>query len=288
MTRCRRTWYTQFMGSSDKTGTRRLLPVLRYPGGKQKMLKFLNRFLPDRDEIRGRYVEPFVGGGAVFFHVQPGRAILSDSNAELIDVYGGIRDDPITVWDRYESFGSTKEEYDRVRSLDPSQLSLTDRAARLLYLNRTCFKGNWRHNARGEFNIGYGGQSRRWVVTKDCLVGASHALGAAEILCSDFEPVIENCGRGDYLFLDPPYQPHKRELVNDHYARKHFTFADHKRLADALRRCARRGATWCMTTSAHPDILALFEGFPTWEVPPQGRGPSRSGEVLISNHGGRG
>lgn len=271
---------------SNRKGTRRLLPVLRYPGGKQKMLKFLNRFLPDRDEIRRRYVEPFVGGGAVFFHVQPGRAILSDSNAELIDVYRGIRDNPIAVWNRYESFGSTKEEYDRIRTLDPSQLNLTDRAARLLYLNRTCFKGNWRHNARGEFNIGYGGQSRRWVITKDCLVAASHALRGAETLCSDFEPVIERCGKGDYLFLDPPYQPHERELVNDHYAWQHFTFADHERLADVLRRCVRHGAAWCMTTSAHPDIVALFQGLEVRKISSGRRGLNNSGEVLILGDGG--
>jgi len=273
---------------SDKRRGDSLSPVLRYPGGKQRMLTFLGDFLPCRDDIRGKYVEPFVGGGAVFFHVQPVEAILSDSNAELIDVYRGIRDDPVGVWERYEAFGNTKEEYHRVRSLCAARLGLTERAARSLYLNRTCFKGNWRHNANGQFNVGYGGQSRRWVITRDYLVAVSRALSTAELLCSDFEAMIDASEKGDFLFLDPPYRPGERELVNDHYSWKHFAFADHQRLAGALRRCVHRGATWCMTTSAHSDILALFEGFPAWEAPPRGRGPSRSGEVLISNHGGWG
>ena len=252
------------------------------------MLRFLSRFLPDRDDIRGRYVEPFVGGGAVFFHVQPTRAILSDSNPELIDVYQGIRDDPSGVWEKYRSYGSTKKDYDRVRRLDPSQLGLSERAARLLYLNRTCFKGNWRHNSKGEFNIGYGGQSRRWVITEDCLLAACRALRCAQILCGDFEIVIDSCSNGDYLFLDPPYQPGKSQLVNDHYGWRQFALTDHERLATVLRRCVQRGAAWCMTTSAHPDIVRLFEGFETREIPTRTRASSSSGEVLILSHGGRG
>ena len=274
------------MLARDQKGGPRVLPVLRYPGGKQRMLTFLSRFLPKGDEIRGRYVEPFVGGGAVFLYVQPRRAVISDLNSELIDLYRGIRIDPLGVWKRYVLWGSTKEEYNRVRTLDPSQLGVTERAARLLYLNRTCFKGNWRHNANGEFNIGYGGQSRRWVVTKDYLVGVSGALACAEIRCGDFEPVIDGCGQGDYLFVDPPYRPGQRELVNAHYLWKRFTFADDERLAAALRRCLKRGVTWCLTTSAHADILRLFQGFRVLEVPPRREGLSSSGEVLILGDGG--
>lgn len=250
------------------------------------MVRFLNRFLPKAVEIKGRYVEPFVGGGAIFLYLQPSRAILSDVNVELVDLYKGIRGDPIGVWETYAAFGNTKDEYKRVRSLNPLQLNLTQRAARLLYLNRTCFKGNWRHNANGEFNVGYGGQARRWVVNEHCLKAVAGALAPADLQCSDFEPIIDRCEKGDYLFVDPPYRPGERDPINSHYGWKQFAFEDHERLAVALTRCAKRGALWCMTTSAHPDILSLFRGFLTLEIPPRKRGITNSGEVLILVGGG--
>ena len=264
----------------------RVLPVVRYPGGKQRLLAFLNEFLPKQDGISGRYMEPFVGGASVFLHLRPRRAILADLTSELIDLYKGIRKAPLSVWKKYRSFGDTKDEYRRVRSMDPSQMELADRAARLLYLNRTCFKGNWRHNAKGEFNIGYGGQSRRWVVTRDYLSAVSRALRYASLRCSDFEPIIENAVEGDYLFLDPPYLPGQKQLVHDHYSWIRFTFSDHERLANALRRCADRGVRWAMTTSGHRDVLALFRGFRVRKIPQRGPRANGSGEVLILAHGG--
>jgi len=272
---------------SEAIGTLTASPVLRYPGGKRRLLGFLDRFLPARQDIAGRYVEPFLGGGAVFFHLQPATAILSDSNPELIDVYRGIRDDPSGVWRRYRSYKGTKEEYHRLRILKPDRLGLTSRAARSLYLNRTCFKGNWRHNAKGQFNIGYGGQSRRWVITQDCLLAVSNALRHSEIVCCDFESVLSTTKAGDFLFLDPPYQPGKKEPANDHYAWKHFTFSDHERLARALRLCSARGVNWCLTTSSHPDILALFQGFPVVQVPTNGGKAGHAQEVIVLGQGDR-
>ena len=235
-----------------------IAPVLRYPGGKQRILKFLSAYLPPAGSIGGRYIEPFVGGASVFLHVEPHRAILSDSNAELIDLYRGIKLEPLSVWRTYASFLDTKDEYIRVRRINPRWLNLAERTARLLYLNRTCFKGNWRHNSNGHFNIGYGGQSRRWVINLEYLSSVSKALASTEILCSDFEGVIELCKRGDFIFLDPPYSPGQKELINDHYVSKHFSFSDHERLASALWRASQRGARWCMTTSGHPAIIGLF------------------------------
>ena len=120
----------------------KVLPVLRYPGGKRRMLGFLDGFLPSPAETNGRYVEPFLGGGAVFLHLRPRRALLSADNSDLIDVYKGIKRDPAGVWRRYKSFGSTKYDYLRIRDGGTPVSDVVARAARLLYLNRTCFKGN--------------------------------------------------------------------------------------------------------------------------------------------------
>ncbi len=263
------------------------MPVVRYPGGKQRLIAFLSGFLPKPSQVTGRYMEPFVGSAAVFLHVRPRKATLSDTNPELIDLYLGIKKSPTGVWRAYSGFKNTKREYLRVRKLDPVRLDLVDRAARLLYLNRTCFKGNWRHNRKGEFNVGYGGQSRRWVLSEDYLTGVSRALRRAVIECGDFEEMIDRAEPGDYLFLDPPYRPGERELLHIHYHAKRFAFDDHRRLAAALRRADRREVEWCLTTSGHADIRRLFRGYQIEEIPNRGKQGASSGEVLVLSKRGR-
>lgn len=252
------------------------------------MLDFLKDHLPSPESIKGYYIEPFVGSGAVFFYLEPNRALLSDANPELIDIYRGIRYSPKRVWDAYRKFGSTKEDYRQVRDHKQAE-NVVDRAARMLFLNRTCFKGMWRHNREGKFNVGYGGQSRRWVISEEDLLSISKRLRKAKIYCSDFETIIKNAGKGDFLFLDPPYKPHEQEYTNSHYIWQQFRFEDHQRLAEALKQAKKRGVEWAMTTSAHPNILALFRGFYAIKIP-KGTGSlpgimtKNSGEALISSY----
>ena len=264
-----------------------LFPVVRYPGGKRTMLRFLSQFLPDASEYTGRFIEPFVGGAAVFLFANPDRALLSDSNPELIDLYRGINRDPGGVWRRYSSFGPTKTDYLQVRSWKSADLSQTERAARLLYLNRTCFKGNWRHNAKGEFNVGYGGQSRRWVISEPLLMDVSRALSSADLSCADFEETIKLASYRDFLFLDPPYKPGERQLQQSHYGSNQFRFEDHQRLALCLTRATERGVRWCMTTASHPDIIELFASFRIIPVPSRKKGITDSGQVTVLNVGGQ-
>lgn len=146
------------------------LTFVRYPGGKRRLISFLDEHLPSRSKISGKYIEPFVGGGSVYFHIRPRKAILSDLNAELIDLYRGIRSDPTKVWRIYQHLPTTKKGYNEIRKLKHFSLDLQNRAARTLFLNRTCFKGMWRHNSCGEFNVGYGGQARRWVISQKDLM----------------------------------------------------------------------------------------------------------------------
>ena len=140
-------------------------------------------------------------------------------------------------------------------------------AARLLYLNRTCFKGMWRHNASGMFNVGYGGQSRRWVITEQALMDISRRLRRAALRCTDFESIIDSCQTGDFVFADPPYRPGHLELANEHYVSQAFSHSDQKRLASALRRLANRGIPWALTNTAHPEILDLYQDFRILSLP---------------------
>ena len=210
------------------------------------MLSSLCSFLPSSAEISGRYIDPFVGGAAVFFYVRPRRALLSDINADLIDLYMTLRHHPSETWDQC--------------GLDPSRLDAPTRAARLLYLSRTCFKGMWRHNKKGQFNVGYGGESRRWVVTRRELQDASRMLRSADLRCGDFEPILDEAKRGDFVFLAPPYRPGAKRMHNAHYVAHEFGYSDQVRLAHALERASDRGIRWTMTNSAHADILSLYQG----------------------------
>ena len=194
--------------------TQKKVLFLRYPGGKGRMLDFLIPQFAPSILTANRFVEPFVGGGAIFFALSPKQALLSDINSELIDLYGGIRRYPIEVWNIFQGFPSTKNTYYKIRDWKHNELNLPTRTARTLYLNRTCFKGMWRHNSNGEFNVGYGGQDRRWVISKETLVWVSKKLWHVSLKCCDFEEVIDACEEDDFIFVDPPYRPGEREMAN--------------------------------------------------------------------------
>lgn len=262
--------------------------VVRYPGGKQRLINFIIDFIPKQFYKSGMYTEPFVGGATVFFTLNPKKALLSDINSELIDLYRGLKKDPIKIWRLYRSFPSTKKAYYKIRD-SADTLDLIERAARILYLNRTCFKGMWRHNSQGKFNIGYGGQDRRWVISKEILIAASNRLRRAFLKNVDFEKTIDECSKGDFIFLDPPYKPGRKELTNSHYTYNKFTFDDCKRLARSLRRASKMGVKWLLITSSHIDNVRLFKGNKIFKLP-RGTGnkpgllTSNSEEVLIYNY----
>jgi len=279
---------TSPLGSSINSAA---VAFLRYPGGKQRILDWLLQYIPGRDTIQGRFIEPFVGSGAIFFALNPRASLLTDINPELIDLYRGIRRYSDKVWEYFRTFPSSKKGYYKIRRMAHEELDLANKAARTLYLNRTCFKGMWRHNSSGQFNVGYGGQDRRWTLGQECLSTVARRLRRAKLRCCDFEDSIEECSRNDFLFVDPPYQPGKLDLTHDHFARFRFGAADHDRLARALRRATKRSVRWAMTTTSHPHVLALFAGHQVVTLPrgPRtklGRPAAESGEILVRNFWG--
>lgn len=267
---------------------------LRYPGSKRRILSFLIQHLPDKDEIRGRYLEPFVGSASVFFSVSPKKATLSDINPDLIDLLSGIQKFPDEVWQIYQTFGNHKKDYEEIRRNSRLE-KLQERSARVLYLNRTCFKGMWRTNKQGQFNVGYGGQDRRWVINEQNLVDVSLALKPAKIKCTDFENTIKTAKPGDFIFVDPPYRPGLKHETNDHYSGKTFNFEDQQRLSIILRWATKNKVLWAMTNTSHRDVVKLYSGFYKLNVPTgTGHLPGllvkRPSEVLISSYplkGGR-
>lgn len=264
-------------------------PFLRYPGGKQRLLRYILPYVEPELNQKNRYLEPFVGGASIYFALNPSRAILSDLNADLMDLYIGIRKSPKGVWKAYKNFPDTKEGYYSVRVESNVKVNTVLKAARLLYLNRTCFKGMWRHNSKGEFTVGYGGQDRRWVISQDSLSEVSSRLKNSSLIKSDFETMINFATTDDFLFLDPPYRPFYRDIREAHYVASKFTFSDQLRLAKALSRATKRGVKWAMTNSSHPDLVKLYKKNNTIRLPKgTGRLPgqmiSDSGEVMIMNY----
>ncbi len=266
------------------------LPVnfLRYPGSKRRMLSFLFYHFPGKNEMSGKYVEPFLGSGAVFLSLLPRKAFLSDINHELIDIFLGIQQDYKGVWRKYQNFGTSREDYYYVRD-EYKPRSLTGRAARSLFLNRTCFKGMWRHNISGNFNVGYGGQNRRWVIDLTTLWKISKILESVKLKCCDFDEALNTIQKGDFVFCDPPYKPGCAELTNSHYVGKQFSFKDQERLAERLNSFNPREIKWALTISSHPKILEFYKNnyavfFRRGTGSSPGKIVENPGEVLITNY----
>jgi len=263
---------------------------LRYPGGKGKQITFLENYLPESKDIKGTYIEPFAGGGSVFLFLKPEKAIISDLNDELITLYKGIKLYPHKVWEVFQSFPTGKSAYYIIRNSDVNKKPVYYKAARTLYLNRTCFKGMWRHNPQGNFNVGYGGEERRWAITHQSIIELSNVFRKAQIMCRDFQEVIMNASNDDFLFLDPPYKPGERDLNEKHYSSGKFLFEEQIRLSKSLKSLSKsRNIRWAMTNSSHKDILNLYTGFKIKKIPngtsnKPGILTKNSKEVLITNY----
>ena len=234
------------------------LPFLRWPGGKRWASGLIVDVL--RNSLQSTYYEPFLGGGAVFFALQPRLAVLSDINADLINTYCLARDRPAELIRRLKCLPVDKTTYDRLRASDPQ--GLIERAVRFLYLNRTAFGGIYRLNLAGRFNVPYGGGERTPEVLwrKGLLARASRALAGVDIHHADFELVMESARRGDAVYCDPTYTVAHENNGFVRYNQRNFSWQDQERLACAARRAAERGAAVVISNANHASIRRLYKG----------------------------
>jgi len=236
----------------------RAAPFLKWAGGKSSLLPELLKHVPARPR---RYHEPFVGGGALFFAVAPRRARISDSNAELIHCYLQVRDAVYAVLDALARHVYEKAHFAQVRALDPLLLSPAARAARFIYLNKTCFNGLWRVNRAGRFNVPIGRYKNPRFHDPAALINASHALRGVEIDCAHFEEALVKAGPGDFVYLDPPYDPVSATASFAGYTAGGFGWEDQKRLARACISLNRRGVRFLLSNSATDRVRELYRGF---------------------------
>jgi DNA adenine methylase Dam len=242
-------------------------PFLKWAGGKASLLRQLEEFFPHEID---RYLEPFLGGGAVFFHLKHRfpdlRALLRDSNKELINCFRVVRDRPeelMQLLDEHaKAFRTGGDDYFyAVRK----QHDLTDdlvRAARTIFLNKTCFNGLWRVNARGEFNTPVGSNKNPNLYSRDNLLAASAALQDAQLEAQDFRKTVDEARRGDFIYFDPPYLPISAYSDFKRYTLEQFREADQVELARVFRELDAKGCRVVLSNSEHPRIRELYAGFP--------------------------
>ncbi len=234
-------------------------PFLKWAGGKTQLLDELKAKAPDSF---GRYIEPFIGGGAMFFAMQPNAGVIADSNPELVNVYQCIADNVELVIEHLRSFKNTESAFYKVRALRYADLEKEYTAARTIYLNRTCYNGLYRVNQKGEFNVPFGRYKNPRICQADTLRAASEALKGIEIICGDYKDVLAKTAKqGDFIFLDPPYLPVSKYADFKRYTKEQFYEEDHKELADEVTRLQKLGCHVVLTNSNHPLVHELYEPF---------------------------
>lgn len=234
-------------------------PILKWAGGKTQMLGDL---LPKVPNSYGRYIEPFFGGGAMFFALQPESAIIADSNPELINMYQEVANHADNVIQYLKQYENTSEMFYAVRSQEWTTLPKAEAAARTIFLNRTCYNGLYRVNKHGQFNVPYGKYKNPKICDEAGLRAASEALKKADILCGDYLLVLEHHAQpGDVVFLDPPYLPVSEYADFKRYTKEQFYEEDHVELSKVIMALHERGCHVILTNSNHPLVHELYAPF---------------------------
>jgi DNA adenine methylase len=238
------------------------VPLLKFSGGKRQLLPEIRKHVPTSFN---RYFEPFVGGGAVFFDLLPAVAQISDANAELVNMYEAVRDDVEAVIASLSEHARehSEEHYYSVRTQRPtSQVAV---AARMIYLNKTCFNGLYRVNRKGGFNVPFGRYDNPTICDADNLRACSKVLQGVAITWGDFESTLVGAQRPprrhDFVYCDPPYAPVSSTSNFTSYTAGGFTWGDQDRLARCARRFKEAGVHVLLSNADLPNVRELYNGF---------------------------
>jgi DNA adenine methylase len=268
-------------------------PVLKWAGGKRQLLPEIRKLIPKG--IR-TYYEPFLGGGAVLFNIQPRHAIVNDNNPELINMYTVIRDNVEELITDLQKHRNESEYFYEIRELDRKPeydvLTPVQRASRLIYLNKTCYNGLFRVNKNGEFNAPFGRYKNPNIINEIVLKAVSNYFinNNIDFLNVDFEQAVVNARQTSFVYFDPPYYPISDSSSFTGYTLDGFNENDQIRLKNLCDRLNNRGVRWLLSNSSAPFILDLYENYHIDYVSAsrainsnaQGRGEVT--EVLVRNY----
>jgi DNA adenine methylase len=255
------------------------LPFLKYAGGKRELLPQIKELMP---ENYGRYFEPFLGGGALFFDLAPDDAWINDVNCPIIDIYRAVAHNVDYVIGALgsltasyavapaETYKTTRDQFNEalidIGSADPD--ARCTYAAYGIFLNKTCFNGLWRTNRKGFFNVPSGNYANPAICDADRLRAAAKILRKASVNCGSFLAVEAEARESDFVYFDPPYVPTSKTSNFTAYARGGFSLKDHEDLADLAARLKSRGVHVLLSNSHTPETLRMYSnrGFEIFEV----------------------
>ena len=264
--------------------------LLRWAGGKQRLIPRLSEFVP-ADYMKRTYREPFLGAASLFLSLQPRKAVLSDLNRQLIDCYFAIRDQvtPVARMLRELARADNEGTYYEVRDQYVQSSTSGAQAARFIYLNRTCFNGIFRVNRAGQFNVPYGHRTNPIFPTAAQLRRVSSALNNASLQATDYQEALKGARNGDFVYLDPPYPPLNGTSFFAHYTPERFSRDDQEMLAELVQELDRRGCLVLMTNADTPHIRSLYRDFNAKKLPVTRYVTCKStkhqvGELVVTNY----
>jgi len=274
-----------------------LRPFVKWAGGKRQLLYEIGKRLP---ESWNTYYEPFVGGGALLVNLQNeeriSRAVISDLNSELINLYNVVKKNPDTLIDALsgkefenneDAFRNLKHEFNTLTGLPGNDIR---RAVLLIYLNKHGYNGLWRVNSQGKFNVPFGRYPKGNMPTEHSILKFSKMLKNVKILNRDFEQVVKSATKGDFVYFDPPYHPVSKTASFTDYNLNGFTFDDQIRLANVFKTLSKKGVRLMLSNSKVSEIEDLFPGFTIDTVEAKRfincNGKRRSGtkEIIVTNY----
>jgi DNA adenine methylase len=272
-----------------------IAPFLKWVGGKRQLLPKIIEHLPKN--IRElRYFEPFIGGGAVLFHLQPENAVINDFNKELINVYNVVKDNLDDLIGDLKKHKNTSEYFYQIRGLDRTDeflsLSEVQRASRIIYLNKTCFNGLYRVNNAGEFNAPFGRYKNPNIVNEPTLKAVNKFLNKNNISINngDYSDILETADENSFIYLDPPYHPISENSNFTGYVQGGWDMFDQIRLREVCDILNEKGAKFLLSNSSSPFIKDQYEKYKITTVKAirainsNGSDRGEIDEVLIQNY----
>ena len=241
-------------------------PILKWAGGKRKRIPDIIDIFP-ADYKERKYHEPFIGSGAVFFHISPKSGSINDIITRLITFYNVVRDKPEDLISQAQEYPHDKDVFYKLRDhFNQGKLTDVEEAALLLYFNKTAFNGLYRVNSKGGFNVPFGNYKNPTIVPKDRIRAASQVLKSVDIFNKDFSYVVEYSESGDLCYFDPPYAPLSDTAYFTSYSVKGFNFQEQIRLRDVCVELDKKGVFFILSNSYIDPIIAIYQEIDTFKL----------------------